>query len=69
MKRYFVGELLPDDEIEDFFMVKSAEVRIGANKKAFFDIMLSDSSGDVNGKKWDLSEATRRNSARFELGT
>lgn len=35
MKRYFVGELLPDDEIEDFFMVKSAEVRIGANKKAF----------------------------------
>jgi len=68
MKRYFVGELLPDDEIEDFFMVKSAEIRIGANKKAFFDIMLSDSSGDVNGKKWDLSEADEEELSAVRVG-
>ncbi len=56
MKRFFVGELAPDDEFVDFFMVKSAEVRLGANKKAYFDMMLSDSTGDINGKKWDIGE-------------
>lgn len=56
MKRFFVGALLPEDEFVDFFIVKSAEIRIGANRKAYLDIMLSDSSGDVNGKKWDIGE-------------
>ncbi|MGP1570244.1 MAG: 3'-5' exoribonuclease YhaM family protein [Eubacteriales bacterium] len=68
MKRFFVKELWPDDEIVDFFMVKSSEIRIGSNKKAYLDIMLSDSTGDINGKKWDISEDDEATLAEIQAG-
>lgn len=45
-----------DEEIEDFFMVKSFAIKIGANKKQYLDVVLGDNSGDVSCKKWDITE-------------
>lgn len=45
-----------DEEIEDFFMVKSFAIKVGANKKQYLDVVLGDKTGDVTGKKWDITE-------------
>ncbi|MBQ6662502.1 MAG: HD domain-containing protein [Firmicutes bacterium] len=57
MKQYYVRDLKSNMEIIDFFMVRSISVRIGTNKKQYLDLRLSDKTGEVNGKKWDVVEA------------
>ena len=37
-------------------MVKSANIKVGANKKQYFDVVLGDKSGEVNGKKWEIPD-------------
>ena len=44
-------------EIISFFIVKSAEIKTDSNGRQYFDVNLSDKTGDVNGKKWDVSDA------------
>lgn len=56
MKQFYAADLRGRSEITDFFMVKSAGIKVGANKKAYFDVLLSDKSGEVNSKKWDIAE-------------
>ncbi len=41
---------------EGFCMVKSAEKRVSAKGGAYLDVMLSDKSGEINGKIWDYDE-------------
>lgn len=57
MKQYYAAELKSQTEITDFFMVKSAGIKVGANKKQYFDVLLGDRTGEVNSKKWDIAEA------------
>jgi 3'-5' exoribonuclease len=52
-----VAFLKTDDEISDFFMVRSASIKVGSNKKQYLDIFLADKSGEISAKKWDVSEA------------
>lgn len=42
---------------EGFCMVKSAEKKTTAKGMVYLDIVLSDSSGEINGKIWDYNEA------------
>lgn len=57
MKKIFVTDFrMIDEEIEDFFMVKSFAIKVGANKKQYLDVVLGDKTGDVSGKKWDITE-------------
>ena len=56
MKQIFVNELIKNDEITDFFMVKSCSIRVGSNRKPYLDVMLGDKTGEVSGKKWDVQE-------------
>lgn len=56
MKKFFISKLFPDDEFEDYFIAKTADLRVGSNGKTYFDINLSDKSGNINGKKWDVTE-------------
>lgn len=57
MKEVFVRELRKDQEITDFFMAKTIAIKVGANGKQYLDITLSDKTGDISGKKWDVSDA------------
>ncbi|MCL1809079.1 MAG: HD domain-containing protein [Clostridiales bacterium] len=56
MKEIFVSGLRTDLEVQDFFMVRTIAVRIGANKKQYLDLLLSDSTGEVTAKKWDVTD-------------
>ena len=57
MKEIFIKDLRKDMEVTDFFMVKSCGIKTGANGKQYLDITLGDKTGEVSGKKWDVSEA------------
>lgn len=56
MKQYFAAELRNQTEVTEFFMIKSAGIKMGSNKKQYFDVLLGDKSGEVNSKKWDIAE-------------
>ena len=56
MKEHYINALAAGSDITDFFMVKSIGIKMGSNKKNYLDLMLGDSSGEMNGKKWDDSD-------------
>lgn len=56
MKQYYAAELKPQTEVTDFFMIKSAGIKVGSNKKQYFDVLLGDKTGEVSSKKWDIAE-------------
>lgn len=56
MKKLFVKDLEVSSEITDFFMIKSFDIKQDRNGKRYLDITLSDMTGEVNGKKWDIEQ-------------
>lgn len=56
MKNIYINELKKDMEIVDFFLVKSIAVKTGGNGKNYLDILLSDRTGEIASKKWDVSD-------------
>lgn len=56
MKEYYISQLRTDDEIQDFFMVKAINLKIGSNKKQFLDLILGDCTGEITAKKWDVMD-------------
>lgn len=56
MKTVFVKDLRKDQDVTEFFMVKSCAVKTGSNGKQYLDITLGDKTGELTGKKWDVSE-------------
>lgn len=57
MKEIFIKDLRKDQEVTEFFMVKASAIKTGANGKQYLDITLGDKTGEVSGKKWDVSES------------
>lgn len=55
-KTFFVANLKPEDDVIDFFMVKGSALKTGSNHKLYLDITLADKTGDINAKKWDVSD-------------
>lgn len=56
MKDFYINQLETGMEFQDFFMVKTIAVKVGANKKQYLDLILGDSSGDITAKKWDVMD-------------
>ena len=56
MKDIFISNLKTDDEITSYFMVKAIALKVGSNRKTYLDLLLCDSSGEINGKKWDIAD-------------
>lgn len=56
MKELFISMLKTDDEIQEYFIVKSVAIKIGANNKQYLDLLLGDSTGEAPSKKWDISD-------------
>jgi len=55
-KVFYINSLAVDSEIQDFFMVKDIQIKVGSNKKNYLDVTLADKTGEINGKKWDISD-------------
>lgn len=56
MKEKFIENIGNDTKVQDFFMVKSAAIRVGANKKEYFDLVVGDRTGEISAKKWDVAD-------------
>ena len=57
MKEIYVKDLRKDQEFTEFFMAKTAAIKVGSNGKQYLDIALCDKTGDISGKKWDVSDS------------
>lgn len=44
------------DNVEGYFLLKSAEEKQGKNNIRYLDLVLGDDSGDINGKIWSCKE-------------
>jgi 3'-5' exoribonuclease len=56
MKALYVTGISNEKEVTDFFMVKSIGLKLGANKKQYLDVSLGDKTGEISGKKWDVTD-------------
>ena len=68
MKTQYIKDLNIGEEITDFFIIKRAEVKTGANGKQYFDILLGDKTGECGGKKWDVDGPEEEALARYKPG-
>ena len=68
MKEHYIADLIIGDEIIDFFVIKRAEVKTGANGKLYFDVVLGDKTGEVSGKKWDITGPEEEALGRHSIG-
>ena len=57
MKEIYVKDLRKDQEFTEFFMAKTAAIKVGSNGNQYLDIALCDKTGDISGKKWDVSDS------------
>lgn len=56
MKSYYINQLGDYEEITDFFIVRMIGIKTGSNGKQYLDLMLGDKTGEINAKKWSISD-------------
>ncbi len=61
-----INALEPGNKIDGFFLIKSIEVKTASNNKSYMDITLSDKTGDINAKLWDMGPYQE---ATYEMGS
>ncbi len=52
-----INEFQVNEVIIGFYLIKQLEVKLGSNGKKYMDIVLSDKTGEINAKLWDVTEA------------
>lgn len=60
MKKIFISELQGKEEIESIFLVKIINVMEDKTGKKYFNIILTDSSGDLETRLWNYSAETEK---------
>ncbi len=53
----FVKEIKEDDKLDQIFLLKKFEIKSARNGKNYADLLLSDRSGDIPAKLWDVTQA------------
>jgi 3'-5' exoribonuclease len=56
MKNHYIAQLKTDEEITDFFAVRTIGIKTGSNKKQYLDLALADNTGEISAKKWDVAD-------------
>ena len=56
MKDTYIADLRTNQEIISYFIVKTVAVKVGSNRKAYLDLLLADSTGEISAKKWDIAD-------------
>jgi len=57
MKERYIMNLIPEEELTDFFLVRDLAIKVGSNGKQYLDLFLLDKTGEIRAKKWDVSDA------------
>ncbi len=55
MREFNIVDFKADEEIQDFYLVKSSALKKNSNGKTYLDIVIGDSTGEIGCKKWDVS--------------
>ena len=55
-KEFYIADAQVDASFTDCFMTKSINLRTDSKGKQYLDIGLGDRSGEISGKKWDITE-------------
>lgn len=55
MKKFLV-DLKPGENVEEFFLVKTIQIKVANNGNQFADLVIADKTGEVTAKIWDLSK-------------
>ena len=66
--KLFVEDIQMDTNITTFFMLKSVDIRVGKNGKAFAALKLGDKTGEIDAKIWNLNEGDADALSRFVPG-
>lgn len=61
MTKLFISDLQGRDEIESIFLVKIFNTMEGKDGKKYFNIILTDASGDLESRLWQYSEEVEKN--------
>jgi 3'-5' exoribonuclease len=61
MAKLFVSDLSGKEEIESVFLVKIMNTMEGKDGRKYFNIILTDSSGDLEARLWQWSEEVEKN--------
>lgn len=56
MKDIYLADIKTNQELITYLIVKSVAVKVGSNKKAYLDLLLADSTGEISAKKWDIAD-------------
>lgn len=51
-----VKEIKKGSNIENFYLVKSGNIKVSSNDKQYGDYTLADSTGEINAKLWDVAD-------------
>ena len=57
VKKVFVKDLNPKDKVEDIFLLKYMAVMQSRDGRSYLNLILADSSGDIESRKWTQAES------------
>ena len=57
VKKVFVKNLNPKDKVEDIFLLKYMAVMQSRDGRSYLNLILADSSGDIEARKWTEAES------------
>lgn len=69
MKERYISDFQKNEDITSYFLVKSIAFKVGSNKKTYLDLLLADCTGEINGKKWDVSDEEITGLQRIKEGS
>ena len=55
MEEKYIAQFIEGDKIQNFFIIKSMEIRTNKNNKKYIDLTLGDHTGEINAKIWDAN--------------
>lgn len=56
-----IREFEAGERIDGFYLISQYNLRTSSNNKKYLDLTLSDSSGEINAKLWDVDEEVEKN--------
>ena len=68
MKDIYIADIKVNQDITSYFIVKKSEIKVGSNRKAYLDLLLADSTGEISAKKWDIADEEMLGLKKIEPG-
>lgn len=57
MLEKWIKEFEVGDDIQGFYLIKGMNLKTSSNNKKYLDLNLTDKTGEINGKVWDIDDA------------